>query len=182
PLRRLPRSEAGPTPRLLRPRGARARRPRARPRADGDGPRLLFPAAGGESGQPRAREGSNPAAGLRLARLRRNGSRTTAMNASPLVQCLEEDAIPRTAGRRARVAHVRRSPSPSATSYDSEVVSVCLVDGTEMRFFLKDFGGSRRPRPGAARRRERELGIYRRLIGDAEIGTARYCGAVWDDG
>jgi hypothetical protein len=51
-----------------------------------------------------------------------------------------------------------------------------------MRFFLKDFGGSRRPRPGAARRRERELGIYRRLIGDAEIGTARYCGAVWDEG
>jgi Phosphotransferase enzyme family len=51
-----------------------------------------------------------------------------------------------------------------------------------MRFFLKDYGNSRRPRPAPSQRRERELGVYRRLIGDAEIGTARYCGAVWDDG
>ena len=51
-----------------------------------------------------------------------------------------------------------------------------------MRFFLKDYGSSRRPRPAPSQRRERELGIYRRLIGNAEIGTARYCGAVWDDG
>lgn len=104
------------------------------------------------------------------------------MNASPLIRCLERDAIPRTAGRRARVAHVGRSPSKSATSYNAEVVSVRLDDGTEMRFFLKDYGSSRRPRPALAQRRERELGIYRHLIGDGEIGTARYCGAVWDEG
>jgi aminoglycoside phosphotransferase (APT) family kinase protein len=104
------------------------------------------------------------------------------MNASPLIRCLEEHAIPRTAGRRARVAHLSRSPSPSATSYDSAVVSVRLEDGSEMRFFLKDYGSSRRPRPAPARRRERELGVYRRLLGDGELGTARYCGAVWDDG
>lgn len=103
------------------------------------------------------------------------------MSASPLVRCLEQYAIPR-AGRRARVAHLRRSPSQSATSYSSEVVSVRLADGTEMRFFLKDYGGSRRPRPAPSQRRERELGIYRHLIGNGEIGTARYCGAVWDDG
>jgi hypothetical protein len=103
-------------------------------------------------------------------------------DASRLLRCLERHAIPRTVGRRARVAHLSRSPSQSATSYDSEVVSVRLADGTEMRFFLKDYGGSRRPRPAPARRRERELGIYRHLIGDGEIGTARYCGAVWDDG
>jgi hypothetical protein len=103
-------------------------------------------------------------------------------DASRLVRCLEQYAIPRTAGRRARVAHVRRSPSQAATSYDSEVVSVRLADGTEMRFFLKDYGGSRRPRPAPSQRRERELGVYRRLIGDGELGTARYCGAVWDEG
>jgi aminoglycoside phosphotransferase (APT) family kinase protein len=50
-----------------------------------------------------------------------------------------------------------------------------------MRFFLKDYGSSRRPRPAPSQRRERELGIYRRLIGDGEIGTARYRGAVWDE-
>jgi hypothetical protein len=56
------------------------------------------------------------------------------------------------------------------------------VDGTEVRFFLKDYGSSQRPRPAPTQRRERELGIYRHLIGNAEIGTARYCGAVWDNG
>ena len=50
-----------------------------------------------------------------------------------------------------------------------------------MRFFLKDYGRSRRPRPAPAQRRERELGVYRHLIGGGELGTARYCGAVWDD-
>lgn len=103
------------------------------------------------------------------------------MNASPLVRCLEEDAIPRVAGRRARVARLRRSPSRSATSYGAEVVSARLEDGTELRFFLKDYGSSRRPRPALAQRRERELGVYRRLVGDGELGTARYRGAVWDD-
>lgn len=99
---------------------------------------------------------------------------------SRLLQCLERHAIPRAAGRRARVAHLERSPSRSASSYDAEVVSVRFADGTELRFFLKDYGSSRRPRPGPSQRRERELAIYRRLIGDGEIGTARYRGAVWD--
>jgi aminoglycoside phosphotransferase (APT) family kinase protein len=99
-----------------------------------------------------------------------------------LRRCLEREAVPRMAGRRAPVAQVGRAPSRSATSYGAEVVSARLADGTEMRFFLKDYGSSRRPRPAAARRRERELAVYRRLIGDAELGTARYCGAVWDDG
>jgi Phosphotransferase enzyme family len=106
---------------------------------------------------------------------------TGSADASRLARCLEQQAIPKVAGRRARVAHVSRSPSRSATSYDSEVVSVRLGDGTEMRFFLKDYGSSRRPRPASAQRRERELGVYRRLIGNGEVGTARYRGAVWDD-
>ncbi|HEX7059676.1 MAG TPA: aminoglycoside phosphotransferase family protein [Solirubrobacterales bacterium] len=101
---------------------------------------------------------------------------------SRLVRCLEQYTIPKVAGRRARIVHLRRSPSQSATSYNAEVVSVRLSDGTEMRFFLKDYGSSRRPRPAASQRRERELGVYRHLIGDGEIGTARYRGAVWDDG
>jgi hypothetical protein len=104
------------------------------------------------------------------------------MNASRLVECLEQNAIPRTAGRRVRVVQLSRSPSRAATSYHSEVVSVRLADGAEMRFFLKDYGDSRRPRPAPAQRRERELGVYRHLIGNGEIGTARYCGAVWDEG
>ncbi len=96
--------------------------------------------------------------------------------------CLEHEAVPRLAGRRARVTRFARSSSPAATSYGAEVVSARLAGGDELRFFLKDYGSSRRPRPGAARRRERELAVYRHLIGDGELGTARFCGAVWDDG
>jgi len=107
---------------------------------------------------------------------------TGSADASRLVRCLEQQAIPKVAGRRGRVAHLRRFPSRSATSYDAEVVSVRLADGTATRFFLKDYGSSRRPRPALAKRRERELGVYRRLIGNGELGTARYCGAVWDEG
>lgn len=105
----------------------------------------------------------------------------TSTETSRLLGCLEQHAVPMAVGRRARVARVRRSPSHSATSYNSEIVSVRLADGTEMRFFLKDYGSSRRPRPAPSQRRERELGVYRHLIGNAEIGTARYRGAVWDD-
>jgi aminoglycoside phosphotransferase (APT) family kinase protein len=101
--------------------------------------------------------------------------------AERLRRCLEREAVPRIAGPRATVAQIRRAPSRSATSYRAEVVSAHLADGAELRFFLKDYGASRRPRPAAARRRERELAVYRRLLGEAELGTARYCGAVWDD-
>ena len=98
-----------------------------------------------------------------------------------LRRCLEEEAVPRTTGRKARVVEVRRSPSPWATSYGAEVVAARLADGTELRLFLKDYGSSRRPRPAPTSRRERELAVYRDLIGHGELGTARYRGAVWDD-
>lgn len=108
-------------------------------------------------------------------------SRAASADAARLLRCLEREAIPAAAGDRARIAHLRRAPASSATSYDAEVVSVRLTDGTGLRFFLKDYGRSRRPRPAASQRRERELAIYRRLIGNGELGTARYRGAVWDD-
>jgi Phosphotransferase enzyme family len=109
------------------------------------------------------------------------GGRAGSSDAERLRRCLERDAVPRMVGRRARVAQVRRTASRTATSYRSEIVSARLADGAELRFFLKDYGSSKRPRPEAARRRDRELAVYRRLVGDGELGTARYCGAVWDD-
>ena len=109
------------------------------------------------------------------------GRTTRSAGESRLVRCLERHAIPAAAGRRARITRVWRSPARSATSYGAEVVYARLADGAEMRFFLKDYGSSRRPRPAPARRRERERGVYRHLVGGGEIGTARYCGAVWDD-
>ncbi len=74
-----------------------------------------------------------------------------------------------------------REPSPATTSYDSRILTVTLASGEGLRIFLKDFGHPRLPKDSLAERRERELGVYRHLIGQADVGTARYYGAVWDE-
>lgn len=94
---------------------------------------------------------------------------------------LEEAAAPHLLGRRADVTAVERTPSRASTSYDCEIVTGRLAAGGTIRAFLKDFGRSRLPKDAQPERRERELGVYRTLIGDAGIGTARYYGSVWDD-
>jgi len=47
--------------------------------------------------------------------------------------------------------------------------------------FLKNFGTSYIAKNGMRARRERELGAYRDLLAQAGLGTARYCGSVWDE-
>jgi aminoglycoside phosphotransferase (APT) family kinase protein len=94
---------------------------------------------------------------------------------------LEEAAARHLLGRRSQVTAVERSPSRASTSYDCEIVAGRLAGGGTVRAFLKDFGRSRLPKDAQRERRERELGVYRALIGDAGIGTARYYGSVWDD-
>lgn len=79
------------------------------------------------------------------------------------------------------VARVERERFANASSYDAYVVSATLTDGRRLRLFLKDYGASRRPRSDARARRERELGVYRELLPDAGLGTARHLGQVWDD-
>lgn len=91
--------------------------------------------------------------------------------------CLE-GAFPELFGGSAAV--VSRSRSEVPTSYDAYVVTVRLASGGELKIFLKDFGFSRLPKEGLEQRRERELRVYRDLLADAELGTARYYGSVWD--
>lgn len=98
-----------------------------------------------------------------------------------LRRCLEDDVAPRLLGRRARVTAISRRRSTASTSYDTEIVSARLADGARLDVFLKDFGRTRLPKEAWKHRRERELGVYRELIGDADIGTARYYGSVWSE-
>jgi len=79
------------------------------------------------------------------------------------------------------VARIEREPCAAAGSYEAYVVSATLTDGRQLRLFLKDYGASRRPRRDARARRERELGVYRELLPEAGLGTARHLGEVWDD-
>jgi hypothetical protein len=94
---------------------------------------------------------------------------------------LEEDVVPRLVGRSVRVTAVQRRPSRASTSYDTEIVTARLAGGERLDLFLKDFGRTRLPKDAMEDRRRRELSVYRELIGDAAVGTARYYGSVWDD-
>jgi hypothetical protein len=95
-----------------------------------------------------------------------------------LRRCLD-DAFPERCGK-SPVAGFSRSRSEVSASYDSYVVTVRLATGGEWKLFLKDFGFSRLPKEGLDQRRERELGVYRGLLAEAELDTARYHGSVWD--
>ena len=98
-----------------------------------------------------------------------------------LRRCLEEDVTPRLVGRPVRVTALDRRPSRASTSYDTEIVTAELSGGGRLEVFLKDFGRTRLPKEALRERRQRELGVYRELIGDADLGTARYYGSVWDE-
>jgi thiamine kinase-like enzyme len=89
--------------------------------------------------------------------------------------------VPQGLGRRFRIVAFDRKPSPATTSYASEILSVTLAGGERFRIFLKDFGHSRLPKDAFGERRERELRVYRHLIGQGDMGTARYYGAVWNE-
>jgi len=102
-------------------------------------------------------------------------------DATALRACLEERVVPRLLGRRRPVTSVERTPALAAGSYESYVVSAGLAGERTLRLFLKDYGASRRPRRDRGARRERELGVYRELLPDAGLGTARHLGEVWDD-
>jgi Phosphotransferase enzyme family len=92
---------------------------------------------------------------------------------------LESEVLPKIRGTHASIADLQSAPSPSATSYAARVVTVRLSDGTTLRMFLKDFGSSALFKEGADDRRARELHVYRDLLGDAELDTPAYYGAVW---
>src|SRR5262249_14124690 len=83
-------------------------------------------------------------------------------------------------GPQARVAATEQRRSNASSSYAADVVTVRLASGEEFRLFLKDFGHSQFPKDDLDRQRDRELRVYRDLLGPAELGAARYYGSVWD--
>lgn len=97
-----------------------------------------------------------------------------------LRQCLQRAASDILA-RPAAIFTFERSRFDLNTSYDAYLVDVRFEAGDNVRLFLKDFGFSSRAKNDPARRREREVSVYRDLLADAALGTARYYGCVRDD-
>ena len=82
---------------------------------------------------------------------------------------------------------LERTPLATRSSYRTELVTLHLRAGSELRIFLKDYGACRRVKEdalGAGRmvdRRVREMRVYRELLATANLGTPKFHGAVWDD-
>jgi hypothetical protein len=95
-----------------------------------------------------------------------------------LRRCLE-GAFPAPFGE-SPVAGFSRLRSEASASYESYVVTVRLAGGGERKLFLKDFGFSRLPKDALDQQSGRELAVYRDLLANAELDTARYHGSVWD--
>jgi phosphotransferase family enzyme len=92
---------------------------------------------------------------------------------------LLERSVAELRGPDAAVAGISRASSASASSYAAETVTVELVSGATVTFFLKDFGATSVPKDQPLQRRERELAAYRDFLSASDLGTARYFGSVW---
>jgi hypothetical protein len=79
------------------------------------------------------------------------------------------------------IAAVDRARSKHSSSYETEILTIRLAGGDELRLFLKDFGAYVQLKDQMTERRWRELCVYRELLADGELGTARYYGAAWDE-
>jgi aminoglycoside phosphotransferase (APT) family kinase protein len=96
-----------------------------------------------------------------------------------LIQNLERIVLD-SFGSRSAIQAVQRERFPFIGSYDCDLVTVRLSTGEEFRLFLKDYRNSQKSKDGPQLRRERELRVYRDLLSQAEFGTPKYYGSVWD--
>jgi hypothetical protein len=97
-----------------------------------------------------------------------------------LRECLEELVANRLPAPPAPIAAVERKRSKYSSFYASDIITVRLASGDEFKVFLKDFGSYHHPKDSMEERREREIAVYRDLMDDAPLDTARYYGSVSD--
>ncbi len=97
------------------------------------------------------------------------------------MRTLLEPIIAAERGGRTVIESIRRKRFPYVGSYKCEVVTVTLGGGEDLFFFLKDFGRSRKTKDDLGQRRDREMRVYRDLLAQSDLGTAAYCGSIWDE-
>jgi thiamine kinase-like enzyme len=85
-------------------------------------------------------------------------------------------AVRRAAGPDAEIVSAHRTPSPYATVFPSEVVSVELASGERISIFVKHLGEEQRSHPDKGVR-EREPRVYGELLGDPGLPVPRFLGS-----
>lgn len=105
------------------------------------------------------------------------------MSGAPVgVPVLDEDVSAVIGGlgwERSEVCAVEREPCAYASSYDAEILGLRRRDGELRRAFVKDFRASSLAKHDIGERRERELHVYRDLLGGSGLGTPALYGALW---
>lgn len=85
-------------------------------------------------------------------------------------------AVRRAAGPDAEILGIHRAPSPYATVFPAEVVSVELASGERISIFVKHLGEEQRSHPDK-RVREREVRVYGELLDDRGLPVPRFLGS-----
>jgi hypothetical protein len=83
-------------------------------------------------------------------------------------------------GHCAKISSLRREPSPFATSFPVEVMSVSLENGDEMSLFVKHPGSEQSDHPDK-QRRDREILVYEKLLGEIPLPAVKYYGSRWNE-
>ncbi len=83
-------------------------------------------------------------------------------------------------GRLVKISSLRRQPSPFATLFPAEALSVSLESGDEMRLFVKHLGPEQSDHPDK-QRRDRETRVYEELLGDDDLPVPMYYGSNWNE-
>src|SRR5688572_28350529 len=91
-----------------------------------------------------------------------------------LHECLERVVATRFGRPAGEIVAVERKRSKYSSFYASDVITVRLAAGGEVRVFLKDFGSYHHPKDSMEERREREIAVYRDLLAGAGLDTAEY--------
>jgi hypothetical protein len=84
-------------------------------------------------------------------------------------------------GSYAAIHQVDRSAVKDGSSYAAEVLTLTLRGGDQLRLFVKYFGPSRYAKGDVGSRARCELAAYRDLLSAADLGTAAYYGALWNE-
>lgn len=86
---------------------------------------------------------------------------------------------------RSPVMRIHSRLSDYSSSFASYIISVQVAGNPEHTIFMKDlsdyFSDFRRPVHQLQGRRNTELLVYREVLGNAGLGTAKYYGSVWDE-
>jgi len=83
-------------------------------------------------------------------------------------------------GRSCPVADIQRRHLQRGGSFDVSIVTITLETGVAFNVVLKDLGACRADKGCTEQSRHREMRVYQDLLGDGDLGTAKYYDAVCD--